>query len=118
MYIIPTPIHKVTEMKKCSTCNEMKPLAEYSVVKRRGKPYTLARCRACKRAYQKEYLDKNPAKRKEFGNSNAAEIARMQYKASEKGRETARKHREANKDVINAKRREAEAKKRLKRAEG
>lgn len=104
-------------MKTCTKCKETKPYEAFSIVKSRGKETYKAQCRSCIQMYQKEYLDKNPEKRKEYQNSNAAEIGRLKYKQSDKGKEAARRqrkaYREAHRDEINAKKREDRAKKKL-----
>ncbi len=100
-------------MKTCTKCYEVKPLSEYSEITSRGKKIRVAQCRACVRAYQKAFLDKHPEKRKEYGASNAAEVARGEYKErnADKIRAASCAYAKANRDKINAKRRENLAKK-------
>jgi hypothetical protein len=66
-------------MKTCSKCYETKSLAEFSDIVKRGKPYKLAQCRVCVRAYQKALLDANPERRKEYNHTNSSEISRLEW---------------------------------------
>ena len=90
-------------MKTCSKCQETKPLSEFSDIVVRGKSSKRAQCRACIRAYQKALLDAHPERRKLYGASNAAEVARGNYKernpekVRESNRLSSQKHRRKSK---------------------
>ncbi len=100
-------------MKTCSKCYESKPLAEFSDIVKRGKPYKVAQCRSCVRTYQKAILDANPERRKEYNHTNSSEISRLEWKERNKDKvtATAKAYREANRDKINARKRELRARK-------
>ena len=101
-------------MKKCTTCGEEKPLTDFAINKRIKKDERASACKTCKNIYTREYLKRDPEKKKEsdkrsYEENKAKKLAQKKEYYLRKREEILASRKEyhvANKEKRNSKSRE------------
>lgn len=90
----------MSDTKKCTKCGEVKPLFEYSVVKKRGCSYILARCKQCVRVVGRPHARNSYNRRK-----NDPDFKRQRKKTLDKF--YSEEHNREKKSIYNKERRKS-----------